>query len=72
MPTLINDDTNYTEEGLALEKRVYSFMEPLFKEYLLKGYKRHEIEYIVNDASTMSAVITSLNLRIGKPKASAS
>lgn len=46
MLTLINDDTNYTEEGLALEKRMYSFMEPLFKEYLLKGYKRHEIEYM--------------------------
>lgn len=45
-------DSKYTKEGAELLVRIDSFLEPLYKEFIQKGYNLREIQQIVNNSVT--------------------
>jgi hypothetical protein len=50
MPKSLFDSDKYTEESRVLDQKASDLLEPLFKEYIEKGYSIREISHVIHSA----------------------
>lgn len=52
--------SKYTKEGAELLNRIDSFLDPIYDEFIKKGYNLREIQQIVNNSVTLIEVKNSV------------
>lgn len=61
MKTLYDKNFRWTPEASALDTRIHEALQPLFEEYVAKGYSPREISHVVHGASMQLELMAVLN-----------